>query len=242
MQRRNWLLLVTMTSISAAALMACSGDDTTDSPDSGAKDASADHATKDSSPPPDTSVAEDASTEDGHAPDTSVPDSDVADTNVGDTSVGDTNVGDTNVGDTNVADSHVADTSVPDSNVADTSVADAADSSTPVTPDAAVEPCPAPTDGGAYTLHTLEFTFATTSVADGGKGQTATINHCDSVRWHNGNSTTHGVESTSGPTPFNTGNFGPGAMSPAIQFPTPGTEDFRCTIHTATMKGELTIQ
>jgi len=212
MQRRNWLLFAAMTSVAASALIACSGDDNADGPGTPDKDAAVDHATKDVS-----------------AADTNVPD-----TNSGGNQGPDGEGPDADIPDTNVADSHVADSDIGDTQIADTSTPDAHEAGP-------VDPCPPLANGAYYPVHTLEFSFATTKVLDGGKGQTLTINHCDFVRWHNADNVTHGVVSVSGPTTFDTGTFGAGAMTAPVQFPAPGVEDFRCSIHSS-MRGELTIQ
>jgi plastocyanin len=247
MQRRHWLLLATIASMSTTILAACESDDSTSPPlDAGASDAPADHTAdhSDSASAQDANVADasaadaadaavtdtstpDTSAPDGNVPEASVPDTSVPDASVPDTSVPDTSVPDTSVPDTSVPDTSVPDTSVPDTSVPDTSVPDAADASVA---DAA--------DAG--NMHVFDWSFAIAS----GAGQMVTVKVGDFVSWHNTDGATHTVTSVQGSAfAFDTGNIAGGATSTPIQFTTAGTFVYYCKIHGITsMKGAITVQ
>jgi len=86
-------------------------------------------------------------------------------------------------------------------------------------------------DAAQYTVNIREFNF---------NPATLTIQVGDVVRWENNGTTAHTSSSTSGPSPWDSGNLAPGAAF-SQQFTTPGTYQYVCRIH-PNMMGSIVVQ
>jgi plastocyanin len=86
-------------------------------------------------------------------------------------------------------------------------------------------------DAAQYTVNIRDFNFNPT---------TLTVQVGDVVRWENNGTTAHTTSSTSGPSPWDSGNLAPGAAF-TQQFTTPGTYQYVCRIH-SNMMGSIVVQ
>lgn len=86
------------------------------------------------------------------------------------------------------------------------------------------------------TAVTIQWTLAAESTP-----VTTTIPAGTTVRWHNGDSTTHTVEPDTTPPPDAVPTIGPGATTATQTLSTPGTYHYHCSIHPA-MRGILIVQ
>ena len=70
---------------------------------------------------------------------------------------------------------------------------------------------------------------------------TTTVPAGTTVRWHNGDGTTHTIEPDAAPPPQSIASIGPGATSATQTIDMPGTYHYHCAIHPG-MKGTLIVQ